>query len=143
MSKRMAILRTITVGTMVLALCGAAFGANSSMSVASANATNDGAGAPSGEHATVNVDLSAVAASVVGALVGGSNPSTLVSQRDAQRVNAQHDDTNASEVSQGQNVGETGTSGTKPGFGCGDTNHTHSGPPGRPNASLPPGCTKQ
>ena len=36
----------------------------------------------------------------------------------------------------------TGASGTRPGWGCGDTNHTHSGPPGRPNATPPPGCTR-
>ena len=36
----------------------------------------------------------------------------------------------------------TGASGTRPGRGCGDTNHTHSGPPGRPNATPPPGCTR-
>jgi hypothetical protein len=36
----------------------------------------------------------------------------------------------------------TGASGTRPGWGCSDTNHTHSGPPGRPNATPPPGCTK-
>jgi hypothetical protein len=36
----------------------------------------------------------------------------------------------------------TGASGTRPGWGCGDANHTHSGPPGRPNATPPPGCTR-
>ena len=36
----------------------------------------------------------------------------------------------------------TGASGTRPGWGCGDTNHTHSGPPGRPGATPPPGCAK-
>jgi hypothetical protein len=36
----------------------------------------------------------------------------------------------------------TGASGTRPGWGCGDTNHTHSGPPGRPGATPPPGCTQ-
>jgi hypothetical protein len=37
-----------------------------------------------------------------------------------------------------------GTAGasTRPGFGCGDTNHKHLGPPGRPGATPPPGCTK-
>src|SRR5207249_1341329 len=30
--------------------------------------------------------------------------------------------------------------GTRPGWGCGDTNHTHSGPPGRPSATPPPNC---
>jgi hypothetical protein len=38
--------------------------------------------------------------------------------------------------------GTTGASGTRPGWGCGDTNHKHSGPPGRPGATPPPGCTK-
>jgi len=36
----------------------------------------------------------------------------------------------------------TGAAGTRPGWGCGDKNHTHSGPPGRPNATPPPGCTR-
>jgi len=34
------------------------------------------------------------------------------------------------------------TAGARPGWGCGDTNHKHSGPPGRPGATPPPGCTK-
>ena len=34
------------------------------------------------------------------------------------------------------------TTGARPGWGCGDTNHNHSGPPGRPGATPPPGCTK-
>jgi hypothetical protein len=32
------------------------------------------------------------------------------------------------------------TTGARPGWGCGDTNHTHSGPPGRPSATPPPNC---
>ena len=32
------------------------------------------------------------------------------------------------------------TTGARPGWGCGDTNHTHSGPPGRPGATPPPNC---
>jgi hypothetical protein len=35
-----------------------------------------------------------------------------------------------------------GTPGARPGWGCGDKNHTHSGPPGRPGATPPPGCNK-
>ena len=31
---------------------------------------------------------------------------------------------------------------TKPGWGCGDKNHIHTGPPGRPNATPPPGCAQ-
>ena len=37
----------------------------------------------------------------------------------------------------------TSGAGTRPAWGCGDTNHKHSGPPGRPTtATPPPGCTK-
>ena len=37
----------------------------------------------------------------------------------------------------------TAGAGTRPGWGCGDTNHKHSGPPGRPTtATPPPGCSK-
>ena len=30
----------------------------------------------------------------------------------------------------------------RPGWGCGDTNHVHTGPPGQPGATPPPGCTQ-
>ncbi|HEX8918639.1 MAG TPA: hypothetical protein VF898_09055 [Chloroflexota bacterium] len=33
----------------------------------------------------------------------------------------------------------TGPGGTKPGWGCGDTNHTHTGPPGNPSMTSPCG----
>jgi hypothetical protein len=32
------------------------------------------------------------------------------------------------------------TSSARPGWGCGDDNHDHSGPPGRPGATAPKGC---
>lgn len=31
---------------------------------------------------------------------------------------------------------------TPPGWGCGDTDRTHTGPPGRPEADAPTGCTR-
>jgi hypothetical protein len=31
---------------------------------------------------------------------------------------------------------------TRPGWGCGDKNHVHTGPPGRQYAPRPPGCNK-
>jgi hypothetical protein len=34
------------------------------------------------------------------------------------------------------------TTGARPGFGCGDPNHPHSGPPGRLGATPPRNCTK-
>jgi hypothetical protein len=42
----------------------------------------------------------------------------------------------------GGTVGTVGTVGVRPGWGCGDKNHTHSGPPGRPGATPPPGCRR-
>ncbi len=151
MHRRMAILRTFAVGTLAITLALAAFsGANAT--VASATTVNDAAG--SAEHATLHVDLSGVAAQVVSALVGGENPSTTVANRGgSEHASAMaHNDTDNDEATEtevetnhaptGLQAGPTGTAGTKPGFGCGDTNHTHSGPPGRPGASLPPGCTK-
>jgi hypothetical protein len=30
----------------------------------------------------------------------------------------------------------------RPGWGCGDRNHIHTGPPGRQYATPPPGCLK-
>jgi hypothetical protein len=34
------------------------------------------------------------------------------------------------------------TSSARPGWGCGDMNRDHTGPPGRPDATPPPNCTK-
>jgi hypothetical protein len=31
----------------------------------------------------------------------------------------------------------------RPGWGCGDRNHVHTGPPGRQYATPPPGCLKK
>lgn len=31
----------------------------------------------------------------------------------------------------------------RPGWGCGDRNHIHTGPPGRQYAQPPPGCLKR
>ena len=37
----------------------------------------------------------------------------------------------------------SGAAGTRPGWGCGDTHHTHTGPPGlAAGAPRPPGCTR-
>ena len=154
MKRRIAILRTIAVGTMIVALGGAALGADSLMNAANSDAARSDTGPGAAEHATLNVDLPAAAASVMEALVGGSNPSTMVANRGAA---SEHANANAkthtaqsdaathvvSNVSSGQQVGQAGTSGTRPGFGCGDTNHAHTGPAGRPGATPPPGCAKQ
>lgn len=163
MKKPNVILRALAVAAGVLILGGGALAAENLDLLGSVD--NDTSGQTAAEHATKHADLPSVAAGVIAALTGGSNPSTTVSQRDAEHGNAtasEHASANASkhdedadndtdedndtdvdnEVSEGQEVGDTGTAGTKPGWGCGDRNHEHSGPPGRPGATPPPGCTK-
>jgi hypothetical protein len=93
----------------------------------------------------------ATAVLVLEALAGGASASTVAAQRSAaesrgQAKQAKND--SAGLISAGQRQGGAGTAGTvgtvgvRPGWGCGDNNHTHSGPPGRPGASPPPGCQR-
>jgi hypothetical protein len=93
----------------------------------------------------------ATAVLVLEALAGGASASTVAAQRSpaesrGQAKQAKND--SAGLISAGQRQGGAGTAGTvgtvgvRPGWGCGDNNHTHSGPPGRPGASPPPGCQR-
>ena len=69
---------------------------------------------------------------------------------DNERANESADDPEDETASAGEPEDETGsaggphdqTTGARPGFGCGDENHEHSGPAGRTDASTPPGCAK-
>jgi hypothetical protein len=146
--KRMAIIKTIAVGAVALSLAGGALASDISVRVAGANAANnDGASTAAAEHATLSVDLPAVATHVMEVLAGGSNPSTMNKHDKAPKAEAKDnevaDNDEAAEaaeveapeveVEHGQKLGQTGTAGTKPGFGCGDKNHEHSGPPGNPS----------
>ena len=89
---------------------------------------------------------SQAAMAVLDAITGGSSPSVAVSRRsdDASAAQGKSGDDDASGlISAAERTnGPAGTVGVRPGWGCGDTNHKHSGPPGRPNATPPPGCTK-
>jgi len=60
---------------------------------------------------------------------------------DATENEANENDENE-EISPSTEAAPSGTSSARPGWGCGDTNHEHSGPPGRPGATPPPGCDK-
>lgn len=133
---------TYLVGAaLVLALGSAALGADSVDS-------NQGAAAPAtpGTTATLPDQASAMASAVLEALTGGSNPSTVASngksKSDQTTANTETNTETTTTVSSGQETNQAGTTGTKPGWGCGDTNHVHSGPPGRPGATPPPGCAK-
>jgi hypothetical protein len=136
-------------GALAIALSSVALGANMSV-----NGNSTGPGLPDSATATLPSQASSIASAVLGALTGGSNPSTVASQgtsntttaTDNSNTTTATDETNETEtdndVSQGQESEQAGTTGTKPGWGCGDDNHTHSGPPGRPGATMPPGCSK-
>jgi hypothetical protein len=136
-----------SIGALVLAgaaLTSAAIAADntaidSSVSALSASAMN----------AVSSVSLPAAASEtatrVLDAIAGGSNPSTVASQRSDSDSPGQAKGIGASLISAAQRLAAAGTAGTvgvRPGWGCGDNNHEHSGPPGRPNADRPPGCNK-
>ena len=132
-------------GVLAIALSSVALGADVSM-----NGSSAGPGLPGG--VTLPDKASDVAKAVLTALTGGSNPSTVASQGKSgahadndSATNADNetaDNDTDTDVSGGHESPDAGTTGTKPGWGCGDTNHTHSGPPGRPGATPPPGCSK-
>jgi hypothetical protein len=115
---------------------------DSSASAFSAAATN----------AVSNVSLSAAAKGtadmVLNAIAGGTSPSAVASQRSgpesrSQAKQAKNESPGLISAAQRQGgAGTAGTVGVRPGWGCGDKNHTHSGPPGRPNADPPPGCER-
>lgn len=85
------------------------------------------------------------AALVLDAIAGGESPSTVASQRSDPESRGQAKNESAGLISAAQRqagAGTAGTVGVRPGWGCGDKNHTHSGPPGRPGANPPPGCER-
>lgn len=109
--------------------------------------SNDGASAAK-DGARVSGGVAMVAAVVRGAIAGGADASVMRTPHSGgePRGLAKHGGTDASSViSAARRVnapGTVGTVGVRPGWGCGDKNHTHSGPPGRPDADPPPGCDR-
>ena len=128
-------------GALVLALGSAALGADTTDS-------NQDSTIPAALGAAPSLpdQASAVAGAVLGALTGGSNPSTVAANANAAShqttANTETNTETTTTVSSGQETNQAGTTGTKPGWGCGDTNNVHTGPPGRPGATPPPGCAK-
>jgi hypothetical protein len=134
----------------VVSILGAA-GASAAVAADNTGALDSSASALSAAatHAVSNMSLPAAAnqtaVMVLDALAGGSNPSTAASQRSDSGSQGQAKDGSASLISAAQRLAAAGTAGTvgvRPGWGCGDKNHTHSGPPGRPDADPPPGCER-
>lgn len=104
-------------------------------------------GAPAhATNATLPDKASSVAKAVLAALTAGTNPSTVTSKDNDTTAKTDTDEAKDADEANDNDTdtekGVTGSTGAKPGFGCGDDNHTHSGPSGRPSATMPPGCTK-
>jgi hypothetical protein len=101
-------------------------------------------------NAVGNVALPAAASqtaiAVIDAIAGGANPSSAASQADPEsRAQARANGPSFNLISAAQGLMRAATAGTvgvRPGWGCGDKNHTHDGPPGRPDADPPPGCNR-
>ena len=79
----------------------------------------------------------------------GERSSANEEKSDKNKTEANEDEGNAKDNDRDEIVDLTpkstpalSTGSARPGFGCGDANHTHSGPPGRPGATPPPGCAK-
>ena len=126
----------LAAGGALLALSGAALGAD--VTDSNADSTNPAALA----------HRSGVATAVLGALTGGSNPSTVTAANENATAahatntdaNATNDETTDTDVSASEETSPASSTGTKPGWGCGDKNHVHTGPPGNTTASSP--CDK-
>ncbi|HEY8806352.1 MAG TPA: hypothetical protein VIN70_02045 [Candidatus Limnocylindria bacterium] len=120
----------------------------SSVATAVLGALTGGSNPSAAANASLPDKASSVATAVLGALTGGSNPSTAASNGNSkageQAKHESDEDTDANKAANeneaGRETGPAGTTSTKPGWGCGDTNHTHSGPPGHPGATSP--CDK-
>ena len=92
--------------------------------------------------ATVSAELTgngATISSVTREKVATENETSSDSER-AEKADTKTDVAVSERAAEPKN--NTAASGTRPGWGCGDTKHKHSGPPGRPGATPPPGCTK-
>lgn len=86
---------------------------------------------------------SQTAARVIDAFTGGSNPAIVASMRSdlESRASAKGVISAAQGLMKAGTPGTVGTIGTRPGWGCGDKNHVHTGPPGRPAGAESP-CDK-
>jgi opacity protein-like surface antigen len=107
--------------------------------------TNDDQDPGAPAHATrptLPDKASSVAKAVLAALTAGTNPSTVAS-KDANETKTDIDEAkDVDETTDKDTDTDKGSSGAKHGWGCGDDNHTHGGPSGRPGATMPTGCTK-
>ncbi len=111
-----------------------------------AGAANSGADMTSLDLDGVVASITSSAASTVATETSQQAPTTQADKNNEKTVNdaveAETNDDDNPVISASTEAAPSGTTSTKPGWGCGDKNHEHSGPPGRPGATPPPGCDK-
>jgi len=131
--------RVGAAAVIVAAFASAAMAADTSGTVGS-----DASSAAAVSKVSLPAAAGAVATAVLDAIAGGSSPSSVAGEKANGQANKGGDE-ESSLISAAQRIlvaGTAGTVGVRPGWGCGDKNHTHSGPPGRPDATPPPGCDR-
>lgn len=112
-------------------------------SVAGAASRTDQASALGAISASVNADLTGSATVMAADRESASEPAdqTGGAKEEANEANeAQQNENEPEDQTKSAEGPHDQTTGARPGFGCGDENHQHSGPPGRPGATPPPGC---
>lgn len=82
--------------------------------------------------------LPEVAGAVVAALSGGTSPSSVAKRGPGGDASSP---SQTSPISAATGVAQAETLPTRPGWGCGDKNHTHTGPPGK-GGEKPSPCNK-
>jgi hypothetical protein len=125
------------------AFASAAIAADDTTTLGSGASALSAAATSAVSNASIPAAANHTAVLVLEAIAGGSNPSAVASQRSDPGARSQAKDGSASLISAAQSLlraGTAGTVGVRPGWGCGDKNHEHSGPPGRPDADSP--CDK-
>ena len=130
---------SVTAGTVLALGLGSAALATE---MTDTNADQDPGAPAHASKATLPDKASSVAKAVLAALTAGTNPSTVASKdNDETKTDTDNDaDETKTDNDTDTETGPTGPTGAKPGWGCGDDSHTHSGPPGRPGATMPPTC---
>ena len=134
---------TAAVLAIVVLLAQIAGAATREETVVSAQASNASVAAQlTGEAPTVTLPELASAVAQEKTAAGTATANESVTTRGRTTTTDNTAPTNAITMRGPAGAPTDSTSGARPGWGCGDTNHTHSGPPGRPLATPPPGCTK-
>jgi hypothetical protein len=111
--------------------------------VASAGAAAPSTSVAANAGTTAGAERSDVATAVQAAIAAGLNPSSAAKAAKQTAGKAENGTVANAGVSLSPSVttNQVSTSSDRPGWGCGDKNHHHLGPPGRPVGTVSP-CNK-